>query len=292
MKAHFHMIPVMMQGSFSIRHDVLPNFGTTWHYHPELELHYIIKGEGIRFIGNNISNFSAGEIILLGENLPHTWRCREEYFQPESGLNVEAIVIQFRPDCLGEHFLSLPEAHLIPQLYEKAKTGIVIKGKTRERLASLMRQAVKAADLDRIIQLLNILKLLAETEEISHIALPKQFLPESNEYATLRLNKVCSYTLSNYKKEISLEEVSSISNLSVTSFCRYFKMMTKMTYYNFLTQIRISQACRLLIDDNYPTNVVCFECGFNNVSNFYRHFKRITGLTPLEYKRSYLHGIN
>lgn len=286
------MIPVMMQGSFSIRHDVLPNFGTTWHYHPELELHYIIKGEGIRFIGNNISNFSAGEIILLGENLPHTWRCREEYFQPESGLNVEAIVIQFRPDCLGEHFLSLPEAHLIPQLYEKAKTGIVIKGKTRERLASLMRQAVKAADLDRIIQLLNILKLLAETEEISHIALPKQFLPESNEYATLRLNKVCSYTLSNYKKEISLEEVSSISNLSVTSFCRYFKMMTKMTYYNFLTQIRISQACRLLIDDNYPTNVVCFECGFNNVSNFYRHFKRITGLTPLEYKRSYLHGIN
>lgn len=286
------MIPVMMQGSFSIRHDVLPNFGTTWHYHPELELHYIIKGEGIRFIGNNISNFSAGEIILLGENLPHTWRCREEYFQPESGLNVEAIVIQFRPDCLGEHFLSLPEAHLIPQLYEKAKTGIVIKGKTRERLASLMRQAVKATDLDRIIQLLNILKLLAETEEISHIALPKQFLPESNEYATLRLNKVCSYTLSNYKKEISLEEVSSISNLSVTSFCRYFKMMTKMTYYNFLTQIRISQACRLLIDDNYPTNVVCFECGFNNVSNFYRHFKRITGLTPLEYKRSYLHGIN
>ena len=192
------MIPVMMQGSFSIRHDVLSNFGTTWHYHPELELHYIIKGEGIRFIGNNISNFSAGEIVLLGENLPHTWRCREEYFQSESGLNVEAIVIQFRPDCLGEHFLNLPEAHLIPQLYEKAKTGIMIKGKTRERLASLMRDAVKATDLDRIIQLLNILKLLAETEELSHIALPKQFLPESNEYATLRLNKVCSYTLSNY----------------------------------------------------------------------------------------------
>lgn len=292
MKAHFHMIPVMMQDSFSIRHDILPNFGTTWHYHPELELHYIIKGEGIRFIGNNISNFSAGEIILLGENLPHTWRCREAYFQPESGLNIEAIVIQFRPDCLGEHFLNLPEAHLIPQLYEKAKTGIMIKGKTRERLASLMQEAVKATDLDRIIQLLNILKLLAETEDIAHIALPKQFLPESNEYATLRLNKVCSYTLSNYKKEISLEEVSSISNLSITSFCRYFKMMTKMTYYNFLTQIRISQACRLLIDDNYPTNVVCFECGFNNVSNFYRHFKRITGLTPLEYKRSYLHGVN
>lgn len=286
------MVPVMMQDSFSIRHDVLPNFGTTWHYHPELELHYVIKGEGIRFIGNNINNFSAGEMVLLGENLPHTWRCKEEYFQPESGLNVEAIVIHFRSDCFGESFLNLPEAHLIPQLFERAKSGIIIHGQTRERLASLMLNAVHATDLDRIIHLLSILKLLAETDETSHIALPKQFVPESNEYATLRLNKVCSYTLSNYKREISLEEVSAISNLSVTSFCRYFKMMTKMTYYNFLTQIRISHACRLLIDDNYPTNVVCYECGFNNVSNFYRHFKRITGLTPLEYKRSYLYGVN
>jgi AraC-like DNA-binding protein len=292
MKAHFHMVPVMMQDSFSIRHDVQPNFGTTWHYHPELELHYVIKGEGIRFVGNNISNFSAGEMVLLGENLPHTWRCREEYFQPESGLNVEAIVIHFKPDCLGERFLQLPEAHLVPQLFEKARTGIVIMGKTREKAASLMQQALHATDLDRIILLLSILKTLAESTEVAPIALPRHFRPETNEYATLRLNKICNYTLSNYKKDITLEEISALSNLSVTSFCRYFKLMTKMTYYNFLTQIRISHACRLLIDDNFPANVICFECGFNNVSNYYRHFKRITGLTPNEYKQSYLHGIN
>lgn len=292
MKAHFHMVPVMMHDSFSIRHDIQPNFGTTWHYHPELELHYIIKGEGIRFIGNNISHFSAGEITLLGENLPHTWRCREEYFQPESGLNVEAIIIHFRSDCLGEKFLSLPESRQLPQLFEKAKSGIVIKGKTRERLSLLMQQAIKATDLDRIILLITILKTLAETEEEAPISLPKPVSHDSNQYDTLRLNKICNYTLSNYKKEISLEEISSLSNLSVTSFCRYFKLMTKMSYYHFLTQIRISQACRLLIDDNYPTNVICFECGFNNVSNFYRHFKRITGQTPYEYKRSYIHGVN
>lgn len=292
MKAHFHMVPVMMHDSFSIRHDVQPNFGTTWHYHPELELHYIIKGEGIRFIGNNISNFSAGEITLLGENLPHTWRCREEYFQPGSGLKVEAIIIHFRSDCLGEKFLNLPESRLIPQLFDKAKSGMVIKGHAREKLSSLMREAIHATDLDRIILLLTILKILAESEEVSPISLPKQFVHRSDEYDALRLNKICTYTLSNYKKEISLEEISSLSNLSVTSFCRYFKLMTKMSYYNFLTQIRISHACRLLIDDNFPTNVICFECGFNNVSNFYRHFKRITGLTPHEYKRSYFHGVN
>src|SRR5690606_4015620 len=114
---------------------------------------------------------------------------------------------------------------------------------------------------------------------------------KSTESDTIRLNKVYNYTLTHYKKEISLEEISEISNLSVTSFCRYFKLMTKKTYYDFLIEIRISHACRALIDDKLPTEVICFDCGFNNVSNFYRHFKKVTGLTPLDYKRQYLQKI-
>jgi hypothetical protein len=103
MKPYFHKVPVISLSSFSIRQDIQPNFGRIWHYHPELELHYVIKGKGMRFIGDRISNFSAGEIILLGENLPHTWRCSEEYFQNDPDFEVEAIVIQFLPDCLGEN---------------------------------------------------------------------------------------------------------------------------------------------------------------------------------------------
>ena len=91
MKPLFHKVPVKLQSSFSIRHDISPSFGNVWHYHPELELHFTIKGEGVRFIGDNISNFSPGEILLLGENLPHTWRSKEEYYQNNSDLNVEAI---------------------------------------------------------------------------------------------------------------------------------------------------------------------------------------------------------
>lgn len=290
MKAHFHKVPVSTQSSFSVRHDQKPNFGTVWHYHPELELHYVIKGEGVRLMGDNISNFSAGEIVLLGANLPHTWRCNEEYFQGNPEKEVEAIVIQFLPECLGRYLFGLPEAYLIPKLFEKAKSGLFITGKAKAKLAPLMRQAVHATDLDRIIIFLSILKILSETAETKTIASEHHAFKQSNESDVQRINKVCNYTLSNYKKEITLDEIASISNLSVTSFCRYFKLITKKTYYDFLIEIRISQACRQLIEDKLPTEVICFECGFNNVSNFYRHFKKITKMTPLEYKKKYLHS--
>src|SRR5690606_25786648 len=153
----------------------------------------------------------------------------------------------------------------------------------------LMHQATVATSIDRLIILLSILKTLAETEEYSTIASAHAFF-NSSEMDTARINKVCTYTLSNYKQEICLEQIASIANLSVTSFCRYFKLMTKKTYYDFLIEIRISHACRLLVEDLLPTEMICFECGFNNVSNFYRHFKKVTDMTPLEYKKKYLYG--
>lgn len=287
MKPHFHKVTTPLQSSFAIRHDRQPNFGRVWHYHPELELHYTIKGEGVRFIGDNVANFSEGELILLGENLPHTWRCDERYYQPESDLQVEAIVMQFRPDCLGKDLLMLPEAYLLPKLFEKAKHGMQIQGIARERIIHLMSMAVESENLDRLVLFLQILKTMAETEEYTGITAAHGFY-KPNELETQRLNRICTYTMSNYKSEISLEEIAGFSNLSVTSFCRYFKMMTRKTYFDFLTEIRISHACRMLVENRYPISVVCFECGFNNISNFYRHFKKVTGMKPFEYKRKYL----
>lgn len=288
MKPHFHKVPVNAQDAFSVRHDVKPNFGNIWHYHPELELHYVIRGEGVRFVGDNVSNFSAGEILLVGENLPHTWRCNESYFQEEPGLPVEAILMQFRPDCLGRDFLNLAETQPIRRLYERALRGLLIKGDTSKKVADLLYSAVEARPLQRLIVLLSILEVLSQSDELETITAEQSFY-QSNEQETVRLNKVCTYTLSNYAKEITLEEIASIANLSVTSFCRYFKLMTHKTYHEFLTEIRISHACRALIEDKLSAEVICSESGFNNLSNFYRHFKRVKGVTPLEYKRNYLH---
>lgn len=284
MKPHFHKVPIPSQTSFSIRHDKDSGFGTVWHYHPELELHYLIKGKGVRFIGDNISNFSDGELILLGENLPHTWRVEEG----ASKTAAEVIIIHFLPNCLGGDLLLLPEAYQIPKLYDRAKRGLLISGEAKEKIIPLMHAAVNAENLERLIALLSILKILAETSDIETIASAYAFY-KSNDTETLRLNKVYSYTLANYRNAITLQDVASIAHLGITSFCRYFKLMTKKTYNDFLIEIRISQACRLLIEDRIATEVICFECGFNNVSNFYRHFKKVTGMTPLEYKRKYLY---
>ena len=288
MRPHFHKVPVKLETSYSIRNDVLPNFGTLWHYHPEIELHYMKKGEGVKFIGDNISNFSDGEMILLGENLPHTWRCKDEYFAPESQLKVEASIIHFLPNCLGNDFINLPEAYQIPKLYERAKRGLFIKGETKKKLIKLIDRATHAENLDRLTVLLLMLSTLADSDEYDMITTTNAFY-ESNNVDTDRINKIYTYTLSNYKKEISLTEISSLSNLSVTSFCRYFKLMTKKTYYDFLTEIRISHACRMLIENEMTVETICMECGFNNASNFYRHFKKFIGYTPVEYKKKYLH---
>lgn len=285
MKPHFHKVPVKSGNSFGIRYDMHTNPGI-WHYHPELELHYVINGKGLRFIGDNISNFSAGELILLGDNLPHKWKVSTGP-EEENEQTFEAIVIHFRPDCLGKELLLLPEAYLIGKLYEKARKGMLFSGESKIRLANLMYSALKAEGLDRLIILLSILKIMAESTEFTPITAAHAFY-RSNESDIIRLNKIHEYTLSNYKREISLEEVAALSNLSVTSFCRYFKLMTKKTYNDFLTEIRISHACRLLIEDRLNTESICFECGFNNISNFFRHFKKMTGLTPLRYKQQYL----
>ena len=152
-----------------------------------------------------------------------------------------------------------------------------------------MQTALLANPLQRLIVLLSILELLTETHELEMITSANTFY-QSNEQETNRLNDVCTYTLSNYAKEIKLEDIASIANLSVTSFCRYFKLMTHKTYNDFLTEIRVSHACRALIENSLSTEAICFDSGFNNLSNFYRHFKSIKGVTPLEYKKQYLKG--
>lgn len=128
MKPHFYKVNALPGESYTALHLESRNFGSIWHYHPELELHYTVKGHGMRFIGDNVSTFKSGEVIFLGENLPHSWQCQKEYYDEDPQASVEAVVVQFLPDCMGKEIFSLPEAYLLPRLFEKAKMGMVIQG--------------------------------------------------------------------------------------------------------------------------------------------------------------------
>ena len=287
MKPQFHKVPIDAAKSFSLRFDKKPNFGSIWHFHPEIEIHYITKGEGTEYIGDNIRNFSDGDMILLGENLPHTWRCKEAYFQEGTELQVEAYVLHFHPHFLGEKFLKIPESQSLTVLFEKAKQGLIIKGDTKVKVAELLLKLEKDSGFRGLIDLLEILQILGESNEYETISPGYAYSHLTNMTEMYRLDKIYSYVLSNYGSDINLKEVSALANLSTSAFCRYFKNMTSKTFFEFVIEVRISNACRALIENKQSIQMICYECGFNTLSNFYRLFKKTTGMTPFDYRKHY-----
>ena len=216
------------------------------------------------------------------------WRCNEGYFKGDPEVTAEAIVVHFLPDFAGADFLSKPEAAAVHALYEKAKLGQEILGKTKQEILKLMHLSVKKDGLSRLVTILQMVNTLVESKDLKAIN-SGVVNYRSNKEEIDRLNKIYQFTFENYRNNITLDEISSVANLSVTSFCRYFKMMTKKTFNDFLIEIRISHARRLLIEEpQLTTEIVCFECGFNNRSNFFRHFKNVTGFSPNGYRQQYM----
>ncbi|HZG24520.1 MAG TPA: AraC family transcriptional regulator [Chitinophagaceae bacterium] len=287
MKPHLLKVSLEPESSFNLRHNKGPNFYNQWHFHPEIELIYIHKGRGTRFIGNDICRFDSRELMLIGSNLAHMWRCDPEYFSKESELTAEVTVIYFNPDFLGDKFFGTPELKNIGFLFEKAKQGIQITGETRSEVEALIGKLSDSRGVERIITLITILDKIATTKEkhfINAMIHPVKF----DEFEVNRLNKIFHHTLTNFHRKIPLSEVASIANLSSKAFCRYFKLKTKKTFYSFLLEVRVAHACNLLLEKDLSIYEVCYESGFNNLSNFNRYFKKITSKTPFEYKKEHV----
>jgi len=273
--------------SFSVKEDIYPYLYNHWHYHPEVELTLIRQGTGMRLVGDSIEQFKDGDLILLGANLPHLWRSDAEYFSDQPGLHVEAVAIHFKKDFWGTDFLDLPEMKLIKELLEKARRGIRVAGKTKNAIAPKMEAALKASDSARIVLLIDMLATIAASKDYKFLS-SAGFLKSYSLANTDKINVIYDYTFNNFQKELSIKEIASVANLSPHSFCRYFKTRTLKTYWQFLLEVRIGYACRLLIEDKLTVARICYECGFNNLSNFNRHFKSITNKTPLQYVKQYM----
>jgi AraC-like DNA-binding protein len=273
--------------SFNIRQDLVPHVNNRWHYHKEVELIHFKKGEGTQFIGDNIKRFKAGDVALVGSNLPHYWRFDDTYFEENPKVAADVRVAHFCEDFWGSNFLELPENVSIKSVLEKAKRGLQITGRTRTAVAEVLEDLLDADGPQRIILLIKALVTIAgckQLETLSSMGFKHDFMEAEND----RINDIYDYTLKNFKRPIQLDEIASVANISPNSFCRYFKSRTRKTYSQFLIEIRVGHACKLLIESGMSIKQLCYESGFNNFTSFHKYFKLITGKSPLIYQKEFI----
>jgi len=286
MKPQHLKIHLQPEHSFSARHDVVPYFYNKLHYHSEIELVFIVKGTGRQFIGDDMHYFKNGDMTLVGENLPHLWRSDEKYLFKKAKSKCEAYVIHFTNDCLGKDFFYLSENKNLLALLKRAKHGIRIKDNTRLEIINLMQEVLNASSVKRIILLLKILDLISTSKHAETICRQNadfHFSPSDSE----KMNTIYQYIMRHFDRELTLKEVAAVAYLSPNSFCRYFKSRIKKSFSKFLIEIRIWHACKLLAETEKPVAEICYECGYNNFSNFNKHFKSITNRTPLQHRKNY-----
>jgi AraC-like DNA-binding protein len=274
--------------SFSVRHDLKPRMDNKFHYHPEVELIHFIKGKGTQFIGNSITKFQTGDIILVGSNLPHYWRFEEDVRHTEVGNHDgEVKVAHFYESFLGELFLNLPENKALKDLLEKAKRGIKVEGRNKEKVGELLGSMLGAQGTDRIIYLILALVEIAKSDKLVSLS-SLGYTQIKEEINDERIKDIYDYTYANFRNKIHLEEIADVARISPNSFCRYFKSFTQKTYTRFLTEIKVGHACKLLIDNSLNIKQVCYESGFNNFASFHKSFKDITGRSPLIYQKEFI----
>ncbi|RCH56590.1 AraC family transcriptional regulator [Mucilaginibacter hurinus] len=276
MRPLIQKLPLSKNSSFLIDKFFTPDFETPWHYHSEYEITLILKGKGKRFIGNHVGDFAEGELILLGPNLPHLFR--KDNPDEEGG----SMVVHFQEDFLGPGFAAIPEMQKIKLLFERSKMGVRVVGKSREVCATQMNNVFKQSGMDRLIALLQLLTMLAHTDEYELLSSPE--VGGQNARDSDRLNKVFDYVMTHFTENIQLDKVAEIANMSYSGFCRYFKNRTKKNFSHFVNEIRIGYACRRLMESDVSVSTVCYECGFNNLTNFNEQFKKIIKLTPHQFK--------
>jgi AraC-like DNA-binding protein len=277
MTPHIQKLPLSEHSSFLADTFITPYFETPWHYHSEYELVLIIEGSGKRFVGNHISDYQEGNLTFLGPNLPHLFR--KEYNNVPGG----SLVIHFKEEFLGTEFHLIPEMQKIKLLFEKSRMGIHVYGKTRDEIEKRMNEIINIRGMSRLICLLNLLSFLADSTDYELLSNPD--LTWQNNRDSNRLNKVFDYLMNHFTEDIQLEEVAKIANMSYSGFCRYFKNRTKKTFSHFVNEIRIGYACKRLMESDIASiSNVCFESGFNNLTNFNEQFKKIVKVTPHQFK--------
>lgn len=272
---------------------VIPSFGSSilvkkhtenrkknkafWHFHPEIELVYVNKGQGKRHIGHHLSYFNNSQLILLGSNLPHNG------FTDRLTSNGSETLVQFKPDFLGDEFFEIPEMNDIEQLFERGKKGILFKPETKKVVGPKMESLINYNGFDRIIKLLEILNDLALSEDYTLLN-ADGYAFETKPQDSAKIDIIYKHINANFKNHISLEEMADKVSMTVPAFCRYFKKATGKTFTKLVNEYRVVHATKLLSESQMTITDICFECGFNNFSHFNKLFNEFTGKSASTYR--------
>ncbi len=262
-----------------------PHFDHPFHFHRLCELTWVEKGRGQLIIGDYVGNFSPGEVILVSPELPHLWKCDAAYYNGNKDLYTEAFGLYF-PDALAD-MVSDDETsiHLYNDLIQKSERGLRFFGETKSIVTEKLKELVESKGLLQLGIFLQVIDILARSEEyevLASVGYKKSF----NFNDVDRFNDVYQFLLKNFQRDISLEEVAGICNMTPNSFCRFFKQKTQKTFTLFLNEIRIGHAKKLLQNKNYTIKDICYTCGYNNPVNFFNFFKQIVKQTPKEFRES------
>lgn len=271
--------------SFHVRRENIPYHGGNWHYHEEFELIYIIKGQGIRIVGDNMLDFRHPQLALVGQWLPHLWKNVES--NNGDGL-IDIIVIKFNPLFQGQDIFSINEFYTIKNLLKQAKRGLLFKKNTIAKIHEKMICLSESKGAERFVKLIQVLEILSQTNDVESLSSPEFSLPTTTISGENRLSRIINYISDNFNHEISLKELAHESALTPSSLCRYFKSCTNKTIFGFINEYRVGKACQMLITGNKSISEICYHSGFNSLTTFNRVFKDIKNVTPSQFKSNFI----
>jgi len=289
MKPLLEYLPLQEGESFVVKDFDYGYYPTPWHFHPEYELVLVTESTGKRFIGDSIGDFKPGNLAFIGSNVPHLYRNDARYYHPKSKLRARSIVVHFLEASFGNDFLQIPETKKIKNLFQRAERGIDVVGRTNELISEKMRSLVDTDGFARWLKLLEILHILSESKELKYIS--TSGMQGKNEQEIDRMNKIFNFVIKNFKKEIRVSEMAEMIHLSENAFSRYFSQRTRKSFTAFVNEVRLHHASKLLIENRMSVAEICFDCGFNNISNFNRQFRNLYSVNPLNYKKQYLNKV-
>ncbi|MBT1685976.1 AraC family transcriptional regulator [Dawidia soli] len=277
-------IPKTSQESFRLQEDHEVHFYDNLHQHPEIQLTLILESDGKVIVGDFIGAFKPGDIFLIGPNLPHVFRNDRKYYDNQREGQAHSLSIFFEWKTFGETFLSMPEMAHLNELAKSSARGLFIQEPVKSRVAQLIKHMFRKTGMDRIIVLLKILSILSSNKNMEPLASSGVY-SDFDEQDGRKLADIYRFTMNEFHRKISLDEVADLAHMTTNSFCRYFKKRTRKSYVDFLTEIRIGHARKLLQQNNLSISQISMEVGFNNLSNFNRKFRSVCSITPTEFRK-------